>query len=577
MAGAIRKARNLKTGYKIMGVIFLMSGFLTLVGLVGFYFTGKMSTQIQSVCGNNLMTVKLLNEVRAHNGSIEAGICRLVNPLTIDKFFAEQMVVEIKTREENIERNIARYEQLELTDFEKQRIAPLEAELATYKIEVDKVVDLAMAGKKAEAYAHFSQNAKPHFDAVSSLLTELAEFNERQADAVSSQNRQDSTVARITVVAASLTAFVVAIMLGLVLSRFTARRLTDVGAALNEVSCGSLAIKELKLSADDDIGEIARNVNKMVQNLRTIVEQVARAADEVAASSEELMAHAGNCSQACNQVSDSISNVAAGAHEQLDVIQKALKDIASITGKLQQTAVSAANLAFISDESNEVAQKGNMSVQQAMRQMDSIEKTFENAAAVVINLGERSKDISIIVDTIAGISSQTNLLALNAAIEAARAGEHGRSFAVVADEVRKLADQSQQATRKIAALVTGIAADTNTAVDTMNAGRREVRAGAEVVDLAGEAFKEIAGLVENVSGQIRDFSIEVQDTAGQNHLIISAVDNIERASRKTVDQTMTISNATREQSAAMEEIAGSSQSLAQMAGELQNIIGSFKI
>ena len=59
---------------------------------------------------------------------------------------------------------------------------------------------------------------------------------------------------------------------------------------------------------------------------------------------------------------------------------------------------------------------------------------------------------------------------LNAAIEAARAGEQGRGFAVVAEEVRKLAEQSQEAAKKIAILISEIQGDTNKAVIAMDSG-----------------------------------------------------------------------------------------------------------
>ena len=83
-------------------------------------------------------------------------------------------------------------------------------------------------------------------------------------------------------------------------------------------------------------------------------------------------------------------------------------------------------------------------------------QTVSRSAQVVTKLGENSKEIGQIVETISGIAGQTNLLALNAAIEAARAGEQGKGFAVVAEEVRKLAEQSKAAAERIANLIEGI-------------------------------------------------------------------------------------------------------------------------
>ncbi len=66
-------------------------------------------------------------------------------------------------------------------------------------------------------------------------------------------------------------------------------------------------------------------------------------------------------------------------------------------------------------------------------------------------LGQHTREVEAIVQTIGSLSSRTDLLALNASIESVRAGEHGRGFALVAEEVRALSEQSAQAVADITA------------------------------------------------------------------------------------------------------------------------------
>ena len=203
-----------------------------------------------------------------------------------------------------------------------------------------------------------------------------------------------------------------------------------------------------------------------------------------------------------------------------------------MSASIQQVAANTNLAAGRSAQSAEMAKEGENSVEKAVSQMSKIEQTVNNSASVVAKLGERSKEIGQIVDTISGIAGQTNLLALNAAIEAARAGEQGRGFAVVAEEVRKLAEQSQEAAKQIAILIGEIQGDTDKAVVAMNEGTREVKVGAEVVDDAGKAFGQIADLVTQVSEQVKEISAEIQQMASGGQQIVSSVKTIDELSSK---------------------------------------------
>lgn len=327
----------------------------------------------------------------------------------------------------------------------------------------------------------------------------------------------------------------------------------------------------------DELGDMAKAFDTLNKNMRKVLRNIQESAEHVAASSEELTASAEQSATVVTQVAGDINEVAYGAEQQLKAVDETTAVVEEMSAGIQQAAATSNQVAAHSAQAANKAKEGNTSVEKAINQMANIETTVNNSAQVVAKLGERSKEIGQIVDTISGIAGQTNLLALNAAIEAARAGEQGRGFAVVAEEVRKLAEQSQEAAKKIAELISEIQDDTDKAVVAMDEGTREVKVGTEVVTVAGKAFEEIVGLVEGVSGQVREISAVMQQMASGSQQIVASVKDIDKLSKAAVGQAQSVSAATEEQSACMQEIASSSQSLSKLAQDLQEAVSQFRV
>ena len=126
------------------------------------------------------------------------------------------------------------------------------------------------------------------------------------------------------------------------------------------------------------------------------------------------------------------------------------------------------------------------------------------------SLGDKTSQITSIVNAIREIADQTNLLALNAAIEAARAGESGRGFAVVADEVRKLADRTANSTAKISQMISTIQAESQTVIQSMNLSLSEVEAGVELANSAGFAIQKIRDGAHKVVNVVHELSNNIK-------------------------------------------------------------------
>jgi len=379
----------------------------------------------------------------------------------------------------------------------------------------------------------------------------------------------------------SLLTIVVVLIITAVIIAWYARRLVkpiqELEIVATRIADGNISPVKLLFDSNDEIGRLGNSFKKMTENLRGLIQKIRGATDQVAAASEELTASAEQSAQASNQVAGAISEVATGAEKQLKAVDATTSVVEKISTGIQQIATDANAVTEASAKSSSIAQTGSLAVEKAVSQMNRIEETVNQSSRVVAKLGQRSKEIGQIVSTIAGIAGQTNLLALNAAIEAARAGEQGRGFAVVAEEVRKLAEQSQDAAKQIAGLITEIQQETDSAVSAMDNGTKEVRIGAEVVNDAGHAFQEIYHSIDEVSTQMKEISNSIRGIADGSQQVVASVQAIDSLSKNASGQAQTVSAATEEQSATMEEIAASSQSLAKMAEELTQAVSKFTV
>ena len=340
---------------------------------------------------------------------------------------------------------------------------------------------------------------------------------------------------------------------------------------------GDLSQPDLPVASQDELGQLAANFNTMMKNIRGVIRQVAETAEQLAAASEQLTAGAHQMAESATEIAGTVATVADGTGRQRESIADAKQNIGSVSGDIERVTEKAARVADNSVATAGAAEKGEALMNDAMQKMTGIEQSVLRSAEVVEKLGESSKQIGEIVETISAIADQTNLLALNAAIEAARAGETGRGFAVVAEEVRKLAEQSREAADQIKERITGVQHDTAQAVAAMQSGTSEVQEGTAAIRAVGTQFENITRMVDEMKEQIANISSSMQTVAEGTERIIQSATMVDTITEETAENMQNISSSSESQSASSEEIASASQSLATLATDLQNATHKFKL
>ena len=279
--------------------------------------------------------------------------------------------------------------------------------------------------------------------------------------------------------------------------------------------------RDITVTGDDAIGELAGGLRRMLGDLREIISQVVEGSAQFTEGSRV--------------VSESAQTLAQGAQTQSASVEQMSASIEELTRSIEAVKENAGNANRVAKETSSLAEEGGVAVKKSIDAMARIKNS--------------SNQISEIIQVISEIASQTNLLALNAAIEAARAGDHGRGFAVVADEVRKLAERSSEAAKQISKLI--------------KESTQRVDEGAQLSEQTGSSLTKIILGVDATAKQIAEIADATLEQASSANEVSKAIQQV--------------ANVTEQSAAGSEEMASSSEELGAQAAALRDLVGKFHV
>ncbi len=277
----------------------------------------------------------------------------------------------------------------------------------------------------------------------------------------------------------------------------------------------------LEITTKDEVGVVSHALN-------TALEQIERLIIEIQNSVSGI-------NIGINQIADGNNNLSEQVSSQAAALEEIVATIEEFNSSVIQNDENAETAHKLSIESSNIAKKGGNQVKEAIESINLVNKSSEK--------------IQQIVSLINDIAFQINLLSLNAAIEAARAGKYGRGFTVVASEVRNLAQRSGKAAKDIEELI-------NHTIEKINQG-------SELANSSSKSLSEIIISTETVLDVVSQLSSSFKEQKTGMEQITTTLSDIDAM--------------TQENASLVEETAAASKNMTFNTGDLQKMVGFFKV
>ncbi|MEX0730331.1 MAG: methyl-accepting chemotaxis protein [Aquisalimonadaceae bacterium] len=317
--------------------------------------------------------------------------------------------------------------------------------------------------------------------------------------------------------------------------------------AVSQLSQHDLTVK---VPVTEDVtGPVADALNEMVSEIAQLLNDASSVAERVGAASDRLKEQADAVREMAAEEGVEVDRMA----DELDAAARTMAEIAELAQRCDRTAA----------EASETTGTALATVTGTMQGMGVIRELVHETEKRIKRLGERSQEISGIVDIINTIAERTHVLALNAAMQAAAAGEAGRGFAVVADEVQRLAESSRNATSQISGLVHNIQVETSDTISTMGRTIGEVVEGSRLAERAGEQMQRTQATTSELVAAVQEIARGSQQQSGTSLALQKKAAGVQLSTRNTREK--------------LEEQTIQTRALVANSGHLIEAIRAFKL
>lgn len=273
-----------------------------------------------------------------------------------------------------------------------------------------------------------------------------------------------------------------------------------------------------------------------------------------------------------NSIAEESASLLGSSSENAESVSFADKKINDMTSELSALSDMNHKTAELTSEIEQSTKENQQLMDDATADMEKIYSSTNECSRIISTLGERSKEIIGIIETITDISVQTNILSINARIEASRAGEHGKGFGVVAAEIQRLSVQTKTAVDNIERIISEVAGYTDEAVSAMKQNADFTQTGMDSIRKANESSAVITASNGELAQKIYAIDRSAEEIRRKSSEILESMERISANTAQNCEAAKHVTEVTRENSAGTATLYDIVENIKSVAEHLNEVI-----
>lgn len=383
----------------------------------------------------------------------------------------------------------------------------------------------------------------------------------------------------ITLLVTSIVMILVMVVIGITFALKLSGALKSAQLFIHELSSGNLKadMNAKACKRTDEVGLMCRQLESLKNELSSVVGKIKNSSQVLFNEGTSLEEMANQSNSTTNEIVRAVEDISSGAMNQAEETEAASASVCEIGNIITEIVGSVNTLNDTAEDMKNASDESSVIIKELSHSNDKTTDAIMKISQQVHATNDSVQAIRQAIDLITSIAEETNLLSLNASIEAARAGEHGRGFAVVATQIQKLAEESNQSTLEIGAIIDNLLKDSEMTVKVMDEVNVIVNEQRSKLEETKQKFVMVTTGVDATKNEAEMIRGQANNCDTVRSKIVDIIQNLSAVSEENAASTQETNASMEELNASLQILADSAKSLLTLSEQLEKDMQFFKV